>query len=82
MRNSEESVSGHIHLAAGLIQTATYGDMDANSLHRLSSFVELGRVYEMELKREAKHARDMGETWAAIGGVFGITRQAAQQRFS
>ena len=82
MTNMADKVTEHLNYAAGEIQTAIYGDMDANPLHRVASFSELGLFLERELRREVKHARDMGETWTAIGITLGVSRQAAQQRFS
>lgn len=81
MTNTAETVTEYLQLAAGAIQIAEYGDMDANTLHRVASFVQLAASLEAELRAEVKHARNMGETWAAIGDTLGITRQAAQQRF-
>ena len=81
MTNTDDTVTEYLNLAAGEIQTAHYGDMDANPLNRVFSFLELANILEDELRREVKHARDMGETWAAIGEILGTSRQAAQQRF-
>jgi hypothetical protein len=36
---------------------------------------------ELHLRRQVMAARRHGHSWAAIGFVLGITRQAAQQRF-
>lgn len=36
---------------------------------------------ELQLRRQVAVARRHGHSWAAIGFVLGITRQAAQQRF-
>lgn len=38
-------------------------------------------VAELNLRRQVAVARRHGHSWAAIGFVLGITRQAAQQRF-
>lgn len=38
-------------------------------------------VAELKLRRQVAVARRHGHSWAAIGFVLGITRQAAQQRF-
>jgi hypothetical protein len=38
-------------------------------------------VAELNLRQKVKVARRHGHSWAAIGFVLGITRQAAQQRF-
>ncbi|MET9777557.1 hypothetical protein ABZ023_25410 [Streptomyces sp. NPDC006367] len=48
--------------------------------------VAAGRVGEEEanrLLREAVHrARAAGQSWETVGGVLGVSRQAAQQRFA
>jgi hypothetical protein len=36
---------------------------------------------DLSLRRQVMVARRHGHSWAAIGFVLGITRQAAQQRF-
>lgn len=38
-------------------------------------------IAELNLRRRVNIARRRGHSWAAIGVVLGITRQAAQQRF-
>jgi hypothetical protein len=38
-------------------------------------------VAELNLRRQVANARRNGHSWAAIGFILGITRQAAQQRF-
>ena len=39
------------------------------------------RMAELNLRHQVMVARRHGHSWAAIGFVLGITRQAAQQRF-
>ena len=38
-------------------------------------------VAELNLRRQVAVARQHGHSWAAIGFILGITRQAAQQTF-
>jgi hypothetical protein len=38
-------------------------------------------IAELNLRHQVSVARRHGHSWAAIGFVLGITRQAAQQRF-
>ncbi len=38
-------------------------------------------VAELNLRRQVAVARRHGHSWAAVGFILGITRQAAQQRF-
>jgi hypothetical protein len=39
------------------------------------------RIADLNLRHQVAVARRHGHSWAAIGFVLGITRQAAQQRF-
>jgi hypothetical protein len=39
------------------------------------------RIAELNLRQRVAAARRHGHSWAAIGFILGITRQAAQQRF-
>jgi hypothetical protein len=39
------------------------------------------RIAELNLRQQVAAARRHGHSWAAIGFILGITRQAAQQRF-
>lgn len=57
-------------------------DMDASAAAILRSFALYSNDVELELRRQVAIARSTGTTWAEIGRAFGITRQAAQQRFS
>jgi hypothetical protein len=38
-------------------------------------------IAELNLRHQVARARRRGHSWAAIGFILGITRQAAQQRF-
>ena len=57
----------------------------ASSLERLEHAVriagELDRLGEQVVERYVESARADGRTWSQIGGVLGVTKQAAQQRF-
>lgn len=57
----------------------------ASSLERLDHAVriagELDRLGEQVVDRYVASARADGRTWSQIGGVLGVTKQAAQQRF-
>ncbi|MDX2591496.1 hypothetical protein PV343_04250 [Streptomyces sp. WI03-4A] len=44
-----------------------------------------GQLQELALaliEEHVKHCRTHGSSWADIGAVLGVTRQAVQQRFS
>lgn len=58
-----------------------HDDMDATTETVLRSFVVMADRAEAILRAEVIRARSMGLTWAQVGAAFGITRQAAQQRF-
>lgn len=53
--------------------------------YRLADLERLERdrvLAVQEQRRQARSLRDAGVSWAAIGAALGITRQAAQERFS
>lgn len=56
-------------------------DMDASAATVLKSYADYAALVETDLNHQVAAARSMGMSWADIGAVFGITRQAAQQRF-
>lgn len=57
----------------------------ASSLERLGHAVriagELDRLGDQVVDRYVESARAEGRTWSQIGGVLGVSKQAAQQRF-
>lgn len=55
------------------------GELDALELVRRAAAGE--EEMRSLLQRSVASARGAGESWAAIGGVLGMSRQAAQQRF-
>lgn len=54
---------------------------DAAPATVLTSYAEYAKRVEAELRNQVIIARSMGLSWAEIGDVFGVTKQAAQQRF-
>lgn len=54
---------------------------DATPATILASYAEYARHVETELRRQVAIARSMGMSWTEIGNVFGVTKQAAQQRY-
>ncbi|MGW0395302.1 hypothetical protein ACWDYJ_31365 [Streptomyces sp. NPDC003042] len=56
---------------------------DAEGFLRLVASARVGAEESSRLLREAIHgARAAGHSWDAVGGVLGVSRQAAQQRFA
>jgi len=51
-------------------------------LASLPRMAAAGEQVESNLSRFVKRARNLGATWAAIGGSLGMTRQSAWERFS
>lgn len=52
-----------------------------SGLRELRASLKTFRLYERNLELSVGIARERGATWEQIGEVFGITKQAAQQRF-
>jgi hypothetical protein len=69
----EDSVAAH----------ARIGDAGSNGYLRLASVSTQAVVICEALQKEAiQQARHADHSWAEIGALMGITRQAAQQRFA
>lgn len=56
--------------------------MDAGQLHELEVLRELQDALPEALAAAVLDARREGLTWALIGGLLGVSEQAAQQRFA
>lgn len=56
--------------------------MDADQLHELEALRELQDALSDALGAAVLDARREGLTWALIGGLLGVSEQAAQQRFA
>lgn len=58
-------------------------DDDADNALRLAAASSAGlHICETLQKEAVQHARRAGRSWAELGSLMGITRQAAQQRFA
>lgn len=58
--------------------------MEASKPDPLARIIEASKAAgdaEVELHAAVRAAREVGVTWAAIGAVLDITRQAAYKRF-
>jgi len=75
-----EGVERAITGAAGDLRAAL--ERDPDSFLRLVALAQVGaRHAERLLHDSVNGARRAGHSWDAIGGVLGVSRQAAQQRF-
>lgn len=59
---------------------STHGEL-VDGLRQLIDAIERERLAEVELASAVVAARLAGASWQTIGNCFGISRQAAQQRF-
>jgi hypothetical protein len=50
-------------------------------LRALAAAVEAARRADQQVREEVASARAVGHSWAAIGDVLGLSRQAAHQRY-
>lgn len=54
---------------------------DATHLRRIAAAMENVADAEQRLRDAVNAARAAGDSWAVIGAVLGVSRQAAYQRF-
>src|SRR5687768_14378273 len=70
---------------SGMVRHVTRRAADDDPLSRLTAAVqlanELGALADEVVDQFVADARDAGYSWAQIGGVLGVTKQAAQQQF-
>ena len=88
MTSLTEDEAGRIREAVAAAVTSGRADLverletDPQSYLVLLEAAQVGATETTRLLREAvTSARNAGHSWEAIGGVLGISRQAAQQRF-
>lgn len=82
----EQRASLQQAIESAVITHAALGDApdaDADNALRLAAASSAGVQICEELQKEAvQNARRAGRSWAELGALMGITRQAAQQRFA
>jgi hypothetical protein len=61
---------------------AAMGNRTAGNADHLGDLAALSADVDAQLLRSVQAARQEGYSWAEIGSRLGVTRQAAQQRFS
>ncbi|QEH92161.1 hypothetical protein FV141_00375 [Dermacoccus abyssi] len=64
------------------VSPATHPGRDAAGFRAIRSAAKNVETAEAELRQAVHTAREAGDSWAVIGTALGISRQAAQQRFS
>ena len=64
---------------AQLAQDAGYANLSA--LDRIDYLTELAATVELLRAGEVDRARQAGETWTAIAGSLGVSKQAARKRY-
>lgn len=76
----QQSIEAAVVAHAGLVDTP---DAEADNALRLLAASSAGLQICEGLRREAAgKARQAGRSWAELGALMGMTRQAAQQRFT
>lgn len=56
-------------------------DRRRDALGKLQEAHDLQVLHGTRARHQAKRARQAGASWAEIGDIVGITRQAAEQRY-
>lgn len=77
-----ELLDDKVATAKSLAAQAEQANLDSDlpdTIHALSC---LAQTAESALRTAVDLARDRGATWQQIGDMFGVTRQAAQERFT
>ena len=63
------------------LDPATTPASDAADLRRIGAALANAIAVEIELTKAVGAARAAGRSWATIGMVLGVSKQAAQERF-
>jgi hypothetical protein len=57
------------------------GDWEGEPLEGVLECCRLAAAVDKALREEVRLARQAGHSWAEIGGILGVTKQAAWERF-
>jgi dihydroxyacetone kinase len=70
--------------ATGLedLDPATTPARDATHFRAIVAAAEAEKAADEALRARVREAREAGDSWVVIGAALGVTKQAAQQRFS
>lgn len=70
--------------ATGLdtISPTTHPGRDAAGFRAIRAAAKNVETAEQDLRDAVRAAREAGDSWAIIGTALGVSRQAAQQRFT
>lgn len=63
------------------VDPAELEEVDTSSLRALVEIADRGRAVERDLPPAVAKARADGWSWAVIGEMLGVSKQAAQQRY-
>jgi len=55
---------------------------DATALRRLIAAQRASEAAEIELRDAVRAANESGLSWAAIGGMLGVSKQAAHRKYA
>jgi len=71
-----------VDAALEALDPADHPSRDARHFRRIVAAAEGVTTAETELADAVAAARAAGDSWTVIGAALGVSRQAAQQRFS
>jgi hypothetical protein len=81
IRSHLDEIVAHTEALLDSVDPATLTWQNPVELRRIGSASEKARAAGTELRDAVTAARAAGRSWAEIGTVLGISKQAAQQRF-
>ena len=64
------------------IDPADLEPADTGALQAIARLTDLRREIETAILEAVQHARQQRRTWAEIGAMLGVTRQAAQHKYA
>ena len=64
------------------IDPADLEPADTGALQAIARLTDLRREIETAILEAVQHARQQSRTWAEIGAMLGVTRQAAQHKYA